>query len=238
MLVAGRVRGASRGGWWWSLPASPRARRIGAGSRAAWRPRVSTRAALALGWGPGVARPEQLVVTPRRRAARRVGPARRRRRRASRRTLPLLGLQPRDLGPGGAAATRGGHRVVLYDQRGHGLSTRGCAPLTVETLAHDLSDVLEATRCARRRAGRALHGWHDDHVAGHAPTRRPEGPGEGGRPRGDCRDRGRRRRRPAAPGWRGRWSVPPLSAGRCARATATSSSAASSGPTRTGRTWT
>ncbi len=37
-----------------------------------------------------------------------------------------------------------GNRVVLYDQRGHGLSTRGSAPLTVETLAHDLSDVLEA----------------------------------------------------------------------------------------------
>jgi pimeloyl-ACP methyl ester carboxylesterase len=38
-----------------------------------------------------------------------------------------------------------GHRVVLYDQRGHGLSSRGTAPLAVETLAHDLSDVLEAT---------------------------------------------------------------------------------------------
>ncbi|HVT41952.1 MAG TPA: alpha/beta hydrolase [Acidimicrobiales bacterium] len=38
-----------------------------------------------------------------------------------------------------------GHRVVLYDQRGHGLSSRGTAPLEVETLAHDLSDVLEAT---------------------------------------------------------------------------------------------
>ena len=38
-----------------------------------------------------------------------------------------------------------GHHVVLYDQRGHGLSTRGTAPLTVDTLAHDLSAVLEAT---------------------------------------------------------------------------------------------
>jgi non-heme chloroperoxidase len=38
-----------------------------------------------------------------------------------------------------------GHRVVLYDQRGHGMSSRGTAPLAVETLAHDLSDVLEAT---------------------------------------------------------------------------------------------
>ena len=38
-----------------------------------------------------------------------------------------------------------GHRVVLYDQRGHGTSTRGTAPLAVDTLAHDLSAVLEAT---------------------------------------------------------------------------------------------
>jgi pimeloyl-ACP methyl ester carboxylesterase len=36
-----------------------------------------------------------------------------------------------------------GHRVVLYDQRGHGASTRGTAPLAVETLAHDLAHVLE-----------------------------------------------------------------------------------------------
>jgi pimeloyl-ACP methyl ester carboxylesterase len=38
-----------------------------------------------------------------------------------------------------------GMRVVLYDQRGHGESTRGTAPLAVETLAHDLEAVLEAT---------------------------------------------------------------------------------------------
>jgi pimeloyl-ACP methyl ester carboxylesterase len=38
-----------------------------------------------------------------------------------------------------------GYRVVLYDQRGHGLSTRGSAPLAIETLAHDLEVVLEAT---------------------------------------------------------------------------------------------
>ncbi len=38
-----------------------------------------------------------------------------------------------------------GHRVVLYDQRGHGTSSRGTAPLAVDTLAHDLSAVLEAT---------------------------------------------------------------------------------------------
>ena len=38
-----------------------------------------------------------------------------------------------------------GFRVVLYDQRGHGASTRGTAPLTVETLAYDLTAVLDAT---------------------------------------------------------------------------------------------
>ncbi len=38
-----------------------------------------------------------------------------------------------------------GHRVVLYDQRGHGESTRGTAPLAIDTLAHDLEAVLEAT---------------------------------------------------------------------------------------------
>ena len=38
-----------------------------------------------------------------------------------------------------------GSRVVLYDQRGHGASTRGTAPLTIETLAHDLTAVLDAT---------------------------------------------------------------------------------------------
>jgi len=37
-----------------------------------------------------------------------------------------------------------GHRVVLYDQRGHGASTRGTAPLAIETLAHDLAHVLES----------------------------------------------------------------------------------------------
>jgi non-heme chloroperoxidase len=36
-----------------------------------------------------------------------------------------------------------GHRVVLYDQRGHGASSRGTAQLSIETLAHDLSAVLE-----------------------------------------------------------------------------------------------
>jgi pimeloyl-ACP methyl ester carboxylesterase len=38
-----------------------------------------------------------------------------------------------------------GYRVVLYDQRGHGRSGRGRAPLDLATLADDLAAVLEAT---------------------------------------------------------------------------------------------
>jgi non-heme chloroperoxidase len=37
-----------------------------------------------------------------------------------------------------------GHRVVLYDQRGHGESTVGSQGLTVDRLGEDLRDVLEA----------------------------------------------------------------------------------------------
>jgi non-heme chloroperoxidase len=36
-----------------------------------------------------------------------------------------------------------GYRVVLYDQRGHGASTRGTVPLSIATLADDLTAVLE-----------------------------------------------------------------------------------------------
>ena len=49
-----------------------------------------------------------------------------------------------------------GFRVVLYDQRGHGASSRGTAPLAVETLAHDLADVLNAVDA------------HDVVLAGHS----------------------------------------------------------------------
>jgi pimeloyl-ACP methyl ester carboxylesterase len=37
-----------------------------------------------------------------------------------------------------------GHRVVLYDQRGHGASTRGTAALSIARLADDFAAVLEA----------------------------------------------------------------------------------------------
>jgi non-heme chloroperoxidase len=36
-----------------------------------------------------------------------------------------------------------GYRVVLYDQRGHGASSRGTAQLSIETLANDLATVLQ-----------------------------------------------------------------------------------------------
>jgi pimeloyl-ACP methyl ester carboxylesterase len=49
-----------------------------------------------------------------------------------------------------------GYRVVLYDQRGHGLSGRGTAPLDLATLADDLAAVLEATDV------------HDAVLAGHS----------------------------------------------------------------------
>ncbi len=76
-----------------------------------------------------------------------------------------------------------GFRVVLYDQRGHGASTRGTAPLAVETLAHDLEAVLDATDVHDVGAGGSFHGWHDDHVVGHLSIGRPQGAGEGGRAR-------------------------------------------------------
>ena len=101
---------------------------------------------LALGWGEGVERPDHAVV----------------------RTPDGAQLAVWDLEGGGPDAPvvvlphcwgcsheiwlpvarrlrEQGSRVVLYDQRGHGASTRGTAPLTVETLAHDLTAVLDAT---------------------------------------------------------------------------------------------
>jgi non-heme chloroperoxidase len=49
-----------------------------------------------------------------------------------------------------------GHRVVLYDQRGHGASGRGTVPLTIETLADDFAAVL------------AARDVHDAVLAGHS----------------------------------------------------------------------
>jgi non-heme chloroperoxidase len=63
-----------------------------------------------------------------------------------------------------------GSRVVLYDQRGHGASTRGTAPLTIETLAHDLTAVLEATDVRDAvLAGHSMGGMTIMSLATHRP---------------------------------------------------------------------
>ena len=49
-----------------------------------------------------------------------------------------------------------GHRVVLYDHRGHGASTLGTAPLTIERLGADLAAVVEQLD------------MHDTVLAGHS----------------------------------------------------------------------
>jgi pimeloyl-ACP methyl ester carboxylesterase len=63
-----------------------------------------------------------------------------------------------------------GTRVVLYDQRGHGLSTRGTSPLTVETLAHDLAAILAATGARDAvLAGHSMGGMTIMSLATHRP---------------------------------------------------------------------
>jgi len=63
-----------------------------------------------------------------------------------------------------------GHRVVLYDQRGHGASTRGTAPLAIETLAHDLAHVLETQDVSDAvLAGHSMGGMTIMSLAAHRP---------------------------------------------------------------------
>jgi non-heme chloroperoxidase len=63
-----------------------------------------------------------------------------------------------------------GHRVVLYDQRGHGASTRGTAPLSVETLAHDFELVLESLDVRDAvMAGHSMGGMTIMSLATHRP---------------------------------------------------------------------
>jgi pimeloyl-ACP methyl ester carboxylesterase len=63
-----------------------------------------------------------------------------------------------------------GFRVVLYDQRGHGASTRGTAPLTIETLAHDLTAVLQVTDVRNAvLAGHSMGGMTIMSLATHRP---------------------------------------------------------------------
>jgi pimeloyl-ACP methyl ester carboxylesterase len=101
---------------------------------------------LALGWGEGVERPDHAIVRTADGAQLAVwdlaghGP-----------DAPVVVL-PHCWGcshevwlPVARRLREQGFRVVLYDQRGHGISTRGTAPLTIETLAHDLTAVLDTT---------------------------------------------------------------------------------------------
>jgi pimeloyl-ACP methyl ester carboxylesterase len=63
-----------------------------------------------------------------------------------------------------------GYRVVLYDQRGHGGSTRGTAPLAIETLAEDLACVLEARDVSNAvLAGHSMGGMTIMSLAAHRP---------------------------------------------------------------------
>ena len=63
-----------------------------------------------------------------------------------------------------------GYRVVLYDQRGHGESTRGTAPLTIDTLADDCALVLQATDARDAvLAGHSMGGITIMSLANHRP---------------------------------------------------------------------
>ncbi|MBE9498655.1 alpha/beta hydrolase [Streptomyces sp. GKU 257-1] len=66
--------------------------------------------------------------------------------------------------------TASGHRVVVYDQRGHGRSPAPATPMACSTamLADDLCAVLEAALepGGARRHRRPLDGRHDDHGSG------------------------------------------------------------------------
>jgi pimeloyl-ACP methyl ester carboxylesterase len=100
----------------------------------------------ALGWGAGVSRPDQQIVRTPDGAQLAVwdvpgdGPA------APVVVLPhCWGCSHEIWIPVARRLREQGYRVVLYDQRGHGVSTRGTAPLAMDTLALDLEAVLEAT---------------------------------------------------------------------------------------------
>jgi pimeloyl-ACP methyl ester carboxylesterase len=63
-----------------------------------------------------------------------------------------------------------GHRVVLYDQRGHGASTRGTAPLSIAVLGDDFAAVLEARKVKDAvLAGHSMGGMTVMSLAAHRP---------------------------------------------------------------------
>ncbi len=144
-----------------SRPRSRRSRRrllvvggvLAAGAAAGAAYRLRSREALeaegdarSLGWGEGVARPDHRVVITPDGAELAVWDLPGESVSAPVVVLPhCWGCSHEIWLPVARRLREEGHRVVLYDQRGHGRSTRGSAPLAVETLAHDLEAVLEAT---------------------------------------------------------------------------------------------
>jgi pimeloyl-ACP methyl ester carboxylesterase len=126
---------------------------------------------VALGWGVDIARPEHRVVRTKDGAELALwdlegtGPD------APVVVLPHCWGCSHEIWVPVARRLRGsGHRVVLYDQRGHGLSTRGTAPLAVDTLAHDLESVLEATDARDAvLAGHSMGGMTIMSLATHRP---------------------------------------------------------------------
>ena len=64
-----------------------------------------------------------------------------------------------------------GHRVVLYDQRGHGSSTVGTAELTIERLGEDLRTVVEAVDARDAvLAGHSMGGMTVQSLVTHHPA--------------------------------------------------------------------
>ncbi|MEV6277537.1 alpha/beta hydrolase [Nocardia sp. NPDC051832] len=73
-------------------------------------------------------------------------------------------------------AFAGEYRVIAYDQRGHGASQFGSSKLSMDLLADDLADVLEATLAADQRAvlvGHSLGGMTLQAWAGRYPEQVP-----------------------------------------------------------------
>ena len=126
---------------------------------------------LALGWGDGVTRPEPRIVRTQDGAELAVwdlegsGPD------APTVVLPhCWGCSHEIWVPVARRLRDEGYRVVLYDQRGHGASTRGTAPLVIETLAHDFETVLEATDARDAViAGHSMGGMTIMALAAHRP---------------------------------------------------------------------
>jgi pimeloyl-ACP methyl ester carboxylesterase len=145
-------------------------RRMASGSRRAEGTGVDGER-LALGWGEGVARPEHRIVRTRDGADLAVWDLRGTAADASVVVLPhCWGCSHEVWVPVARRLREEGYRVVLYDQRGHGASTRGTAPIAIETLAHDLEAVLEATDVRDAvLAGHSMGGMTIMSLATHRP---------------------------------------------------------------------